>query len=217
MKLVVKIGGSLSVDGNGPRYSYFSQVLPLLEKLDQNNELSLGVGGGGLVRKYGEAIENFDLRDEEREECFIQLIKANVKFLSLLLNKKSLFSLEDYHGEEVVVGAVKPGRSTDANAALVAEKMNADLFIILTDVDGIYDRDPEEHEDAKLIDEIHFKELDNLKGKTGPLHYGVIDPTALKVIQRDRIETRVVNGEDPKNLMKAADGEEIGTHISAEE
>lgn len=214
MKLVIKIGGSLAIGRNGPKHEYFSKILPALKQIDEENKLSVGIGGGMLVRKYGEALSDFGLEDEEKEECFIQLIKANVKFLSYLLDKRPLFSLEGYQGEEVVVGGIKPGRSTDANSALVAKKLDADLFVILTDVDGIYNKDPKEYQAAEKIDTIGFEELEVSKEKTEPLQYGVVDPKALEIIRNYEIETRVINGTDPENILKSVEGKEIGTHIT---
>lgn len=214
MKLVAKIGGSVSIGEHGPGYEYLSGVLPVLKDIDDEHELSVGIGGGKLVRKYGEAISKFDLEDYEKEECFIEIIKANVRLLSYLLDKPPLFSFDGYEGGEVVVGGIEPGRSTDSNAAEVASRMGADLFVVLTDVNGVYDRDPDEHTDARKIDVIKFDELEDYKAESGPLDYGVLDPAAMRIIQENRIETRVIDGREPENLRKVLEGESLGTLIT---
>lgn len=214
MKIVVKVGGSIAIDEKGPRYSYLSELLPILKKIDEKQELSVGIGGGRTVRNYSGAISGFDLTGEEAEECFIQLIKANVLLFSYLLDKDPLYSFEGYEGGEVVVGGVKPGRSTDANAAQVAADMGADLFIILTNVDGIYDKDPAKYEDAEKIEEVGFNEVDRLKSETSPTNYGVVDPTALDIIRENRIKTAVIDGRDPENILRVMEGERLGTIIS---
>lgn len=213
MNLVVKIGGSLSIGSDGPKPDYFSEILPIIREIDKKNKLSVGIGGGQIVRDYAETILGFELSDEQKEECFIRIIDANVEFLSYLLDKKPLHSLEDYYGEEAVVGGITPGRSTDANAALVAKEMDADLFVVMTDVDGIYEKDPEEDSDAEKIDRLGFDKLEKIKTETAPLEYGVVDPKALEIIEENRIKTAVINGKDPENLKKVLEGKKVGTVI----
>jgi uridylate kinase len=214
MKIVVKVGGSLCIGEDGPDYSYLSKLLPVLEKLDEESELSVGIGGGKLVRRYGEAISNFDLTDRQREECFIEITKANARFLGFLLRKKPLFSLEGYGGDEVVVAGIEPGRSTDANSAAVAREMDADLFIILTDVDGIYDKDPDEHEDADKLEKLSFEQVNNFEKDTSPLNYGVVDPLALDIIGKNKIKTAVIDGKNPEKILDVIEGQNPGTIIS---
>lgn len=214
MKVALKIGGSLSVGKGGPDKKYFSRLLPVLKEVDRQHVLSLGIGGGSLVRRYDDTIDGFELTDEEREKCFIELIRANVRFLSYVMDKEPLFDLDGYEEGEVVVGGVRPGRSTDANIATVAKVMNADLFIKVTDVDGIYDKDPGSHEDARKIDEIGFEELERFGAETEPTSYGVLDPLAMEIISKNEIRTVVVSGKDPENILKVIDGERKGTWIA---
>ena len=48
-------------------------------------------------------------------------------------------------GKIMVMGGLKPGITTDAVAALVAERVNADLLVKGTDQEGVYDKDPRKH------------------------------------------------------------------------
>ncbi len=213
MKLVVKIGGSMSMMNEGPDPDYMSRFLDVLEELDEEHSVSVCVGGGDFVNSYSECIESFNLTDGEREECFIELMRANVRLLSILTDKKPLFDLEGHRGEEVVVSGIEPGRSTDANAAAVARNMDADLFVKLTDVEGIYDKDPAEHEDAELLETMGFEDLETVKGEETPLDYGILDPLAMEIIRKNKITTVLASGRDPENLMRIAEGERIGTWI----
>ncbi|MFP4045618.1 MAG: hypothetical protein ACLFS3_01000 [Candidatus Aenigmatarchaeota archaeon] len=213
MKIVVKIGGSLCMTGSGPDSDYLSSLLPKLEEIDEEHELSICVGGGELVREYGESIENFNLSDREKETCFVDIMKANVRFLSYLLDKEPKFDLSDYKGEEVIVSGTGPGRSTDANAAEVAAKMKADLLVKMTDVEGIYDRDPKEFEDAEKMDTVKFEDLEDIDNNKIPMDYGILDPLAVYIIKENRIRTAIINGRKGENLQKVIDGERIGTWI----
>ena len=114
----------------------------------------------------------------------------------------------------VVAGGLHPGQSTNGTAALIAEKINADQFINATDVDGIYDYDPNKNKKAKLFKQIEIKNLkkmliheDSVAGG-----YDLMDIVALKIIERSKIKTRVIRS-DIKNLEKAIKGQITGTEI----
>lgn len=215
MKIVIKIGGSVSIGENGPNYSYFRQLLPVLNRLKKHHQLIVVIGGGRLTRSYGKTIENFNLVDREKEEIFIQLIKANVSFLAGLLKIRPIFSLGSVGQNTTgVIGGIAPGRSTDANGAMAAKKIRADLFIKLTDVDGVYNRDPKKFRNARKLNDIRFSDMKKLAVKGSPNKYGVLDKLATKTLSQGRIKTIIINGKDPRNIEKALRGEKIGTTIS---
>jgi len=110
MKIVIKVGGSVSISKKGPIFSYFSHLLPVLREIKKKNQLILVIGGGKLTRSYAKSIEKFSLSDKEREDIFIELISANVKFLSSLLKMKPIFSLEKIGKNTTgVIGGIVPG------------------------------------------------------------------------------------------------------------
>lgn len=114
--------------------------------------------------------------------------------------------------QDIVMGGLVPGYSTDAVAATVAELLEADL-IIATSVDGVYDRDPE-IKDAEKLDEVSISELKDLTdGNNSAGKHDLIDSTALDIIDRSNIETKVVLG-TPENLES---GEFNGTKIVSEQ
>jgi uridylate kinase len=103
------------------------------------------------------------------------------------------------------MGGTNPGHSTDMVGAELAEKTNASKFIIATNVDGVYDKDPNIYKDAKQIKKISIKQLIakygtewNTAGKNI-----VIDGPALGIIDRAKIPTFVLNGKKLDELEKA--------------
>jgi len=118
-------------------------------------------------------------------------------------------------GKIVVMGGLKPGMTTDAVAALVAEKVKAELLVKATDQDGIYSKDPRKYADAKKIDRLGFDDLfrlfDENKHKAGINQ--ILDPEAVRVLQKSRTKTVVVNGFKPKNVLLAVKGKKVGTMI----
>lgn len=214
MKIVVKIGGSVSISEKGPKFSYFSRLLPVLREIKRKNQLIVVIGGGKLTRIYAKSIEKFDISDKEKEKIFISLIDANVNCLAALLKMKPIFSLEKVNQNTTgVIGGIVPGRSTDANGAIAARKIKADLFIKMTNVNGVYNKDPNKFKDAKKIDQLSFLELAKLAPKGRPNKYGVLDKLAVETLSAGKIRTVIINGKNPKNLLKAVRREKIGTII----
>jgi uridylate kinase len=118
-------------------------------------------------------------------------------------------------GKIVIVGGLHPGQSTNATSALIAEKVRAFRFLNATDVDGIYDLDPNTSRNAKLLNEITVNEcMEILKdGSSMAGTYDLMDIVALKVIERSKIPTRVLRS-DITNIKNAITGTyHIGTEI----
>lgn len=93
-------------------------------------------------------------------------------------------------GMDVVMGGLTPGHSTDAVAAIAAEILDADLYIA-TSIDGVYDRDPED-ENANYLEEVTVEDLkDIISGNNEAGKHELIDSTALEIIERSDISTKV--------------------------
>lgn len=106
-----------------------------------------------------------------------------------------------------VGGTGNPFFTTDSAAALRALELNCDVVLKATNVDGIYDKDPNKFPDAKMYTEITYQEaLDK--------HLNVMDQSAFSLCQDQKLPIRVFNFTDEKNLMRAAMGEEIGTLVT---
>jgi len=215
MKIVIKVGGSVSIGPTGPNFSYFSRLLPVLRRVKEKNQLIVAIGGGKLTREYYKSIEKFEISDSDKEKIFLELIKANVRFLSTLLKMKPLFDLDKISkNTRGVIGGIKPGRSTDANAAIAARKIKADLFIKLTNVDGVHDKDPNKFKKTRKIDKMNFSDLRKITKKGGPNNYGILDATAIRVLSGSKTKTVIIDGKDPENILRVLSGKKIGTIIS---
>jgi|SRR3989338_1347093 len=215
MKLVVKIGGSLCIDENGPMISYFSRLVPVLKKLKKEHQLIVVIGGGEFIRKYYRSIEKFQLSHDRMEWIAIDLLRVNARFLAYLLDTKPIFSLEEINNRsEGVISGIIPGRSTDANAALAAAKIKADLLVKLTNVDGIYTADPRKSKSAKKIEAVPFSELKKYSVSGKPGSYGILDRLAMETIVKNKIRTVVMSGKEPKDLLGLIEGKKTGTLVS---
>lgn len=108
----------------------------------------------------------------------------------------------------------------DSLAATVATIAKADLLIIMSDIDGLYDKDPHTHPEAKLIpqvDEIN-EEIRLLAGGAGSkLGTGgmITKINAAEIATKNGIDMVIVNGREPENLYKIFDGVPTGTKFTA--
>lgn len=108
----------------------------------------------------------------------------------------------------------------DTLSAMVAELIGADLLVILSDIDGLYDKEPKSNHDAVLID-IVDKIDDSIKASAGgagsrrgtggmitKLHAG-------EIAYKAGVDMAIINGQEPYNIYKLLDGESIGTFFPA--
>lgn len=107
-------------------------------------------------------------------------------------------------------GTGNPYFSTDTAAALRAAEIGADIILLAKKVDGVYDKDPNIHEDAKKLERLTYIDVLN-RG------LGVMDSTATSLCMDNDIPIRVFGLEDPYNILRALRGEEIGTIVKAGE
>lgn len=103
------------------------------------------------------------------------------------------------------------GCSTDTAASNKASLMKADAIIKLTNVDGVYDKDPNKYPDAVMYDCLtHQQVLDNPEIK-------VMDIGAIEETKENNIDILVINFNDQSNLIKVLEGTKIGTRITSHE
>ena len=103
-------------------------------------------------------------------------------------------------------GTGSPYFSTDTAASLRAAEIKADVMLKATNVDGVYNKDPNKFDDAVKFDSLTHADVVE-KG------YGVMDSTAAALCKDNNIPILVFNLQDPENIFRAVTGEEIGTLV----
>ena len=224
MRIVVRIGGSVVASPvNTELMSKYANLIKTVQA--QGNEIAVVLGGGALAREFIGIAKNLGLDMQEQDEIAISVSRL---FAQLFLKKlgdagcsKVALTLDDAAeclGEEkiVVMGGLKPGITTDAVAALVAERVKADLLVKGTDQEGVYDKDPRKHADAVKLDHLSLEDLAEVfeQNKHQAGMHQIIDPEAIKVLKRRRLKLIVVDGFKPENILAAVKGENVGTIIS---
>jgi len=224
MRLVVRIGGSVVASPiNTELIGKYANVIKNIKQ--QGHEVAVVLGGGALAREFIGIARNLGLditgQDEIAISCsrlFAQLFlkkldEAGCSKVSVTLDEATQCLAQ---GKIVVMGGLKPGITTDTVAALVAERINADLMVKGTDQDGVYNKDPRKHQNAVKLEKISLEELVNVfehsEHKAG-IHQ-IVDPEAIKVLKRKRLKMIVVNGFQPENISAAIKGKNVGTIIT---
>ena len=224
MRIVLSIGGSVVASPvNTELMSKYADLLRTLK--GQGHEVTVVVGGGSLAREFIAIAKNLGLDEQAQDEIAISVSRLFaqlfLKKLGEMSGRKVALTLDDAaeclsEGKIVVMGGLKPGITTDAVAALVAERVKADLLVKGTDQDGVYNKDPRKHADAVKLDHLSFDDLPTVfeesKHKAG-MHQ-IIDPEAVKVLKREHMKLIVVNGFKPENILAAVNGEKVGTVIN---
>jgi len=224
MRLVVRLGGSVVASPiNTELMSKYADLIRTVKS--QGHELAVVVGGGALAREFIGIAKDLGLDMQAQDEVAISVSRLYAQLFLKRLGEagcsKVAITLDDVaqclgEGKIVVMGGLKPGITTDAVAALVAERINADLLVKGTDQEGVYDKDPRKHADAVKLDRLGFDDLPRIfehsEHKAG-IHQ-IIDPEAVKVLKRRRLKLIVVNGFKPENILAALKGENVGTTIS---
>lgn len=164
-----------------------------------------------LFSEYGHTVGQLlitksDVDNAERRENLINTFNKLFDFGAIpVINENDSVAVE-----EIVYG------DNDSLSAIVAKLINADALIILTDIDGLYDANPNENEDAKLIPVVTVIDEDLYAiagGRGSTLGTGgmVTKLHAAEIAMDAGIDTIVMNGESPTDIYKALDGKQIGT------
>jgi uridylate kinase len=219
-RIVIKLSGRIFGMDNAKMLKDYASFLVKISKVCQPIIIA---GGGNIARHYITHARSSGADESTLDELGIEISRLNAKLLIYALKNKAYShpptTLQEVRhavddGLIVVTGGLHPGQSTNGTAALIAEKINAEQFLNATDVDGVYDRDPNKFKNAKKFKRIELKNLRNMLVHEDSLAggYDLMDIVALKIIERSKIKTRILKA-DIKTLEKAIKGMDVGTEI----
>ena len=219
-RIVIKLSGSVFAMDNTKVLKDYASFLVKICKICQP---VIVAGGGKIARHYISHARTSGADESTLDELGIEVSRLNAKLLIYALKNRAYphppTNLQEVKhavdsGLIVISGGLHPGQSTNATAALIAEKVHASEFLNTTDVDGIYDSDPRKNKKAKKFKRIELKNLRKLLVHEESIAggYDLMDIVALKVIERSKIKTRILKS-DIKNIEKAIKGNSIGTEI----
>lgn len=208
--IVISIGGSVLFPEDIDKH-FFEKLTILLKKLSKKYKIYLIIGGGKTARKYINLGRKLGLNEIKLDEIGIKVTRINAEILTNLFhnsNQKIPFTTDEAKKmteEIIIMGGTVPGHSTDMVGAELAQKTHASKFIIATNVNGVYNKDPNEFTDAQKYNEITIDELIKkygIKWENAGKNM-VIDGPALEIIKQGKISTFVLNGKNLVELEKA--------------
>ncbi len=190
-------------------------------------ELAIVIGGGNIFRGVAGEKEGLNRARADYMGMLATLInalalqdvlesrKVPVRTMSALeikevaetyIREKALSHLEKGRILILACGTGNPFFTTDTAATLRALELNCEILMKATKVDGVYDRDPKQHPEAKKFEEITFNEViqRNLR---------VMDATAFSLARDNSLPILVFNLFQRDNIKKALFGERVGTLI----
>ena len=218
--IVIKLSGKIFGIEQTKNLKDYARFFVKISKICQP---ILIAGGGKIARHYISNARSSGADESTLDELGIEISRLNAKLLIYALKDRAYphppTTLPEMKnavesGLIIVAGGLHPGQSTNGTAALIAEKVKASEFLNATDVNGIYDSDPNKNKKAKMFKRIDLKDLRNLLVHEDSMAggYDLMDIVALKVIERSKIKTRIIKA-DIKIIEKALKGMRTGTEI----
>lgn len=222
--VVIKLSGSLFTFDNG--ISDIDKIIKTLEEITDkpyNYHVVAVAGGGKMARTVQDVSRSFNADEAFLDQLGIDISRVHAKLLTTCTHNSYHDvpqTLDDViHGisssKIVFSGGLSPGQSTNATAALIAERTKAELFINTTDVDGVFTSDPRKDKNAKLLDSITTNDLlskligDKMTAGT----YDLMDLLSLKIIERSKIPT-IITKCDSDSIKSIISGNSTGTKIT---
>ena len=157
-----------------------------------------------------------DVEDEERashlRSTFSALLEMGV--IPVVNENDSVSSAEIETGQHKVLG------DNDTLSAIVAKLCEADLLVLLSDIDGLYEADPRTHPEAKLLARVEevTEEILQMAGGAGTWRGtgGMATKlSAAQIAMGAGCDMVITNGKRPQDLYEIAEGKNIGTRFCA--
>ena len=189
--------------------------------------VGLVVGGGNIVRggqiakmgmdrvsadymgMLGTVINAMALQDVLERKGIATRVMTAIRMEEIAepyIRRRALRHLETGHTVVFAAGTGNPYFSTDTAAVLRAIQMKANLIIKATSVEGVYSADPKKEKDAKLYDEISYRDVMMAELK-------VMDQTAITLCKENQLPMIVLNIHRPGAIAAAVRGDRVGTLV----
>lgn len=222
---ILSVGGSVIIPKTGFDIEFLKKFRDLiLERVKLGEKFILVIGGGATCRQYQDALRECGVTDDLSLDWMgIESTYLNANFV------RHLFSVTVYEkvtvkpnrmvktDKPVIVAAgYKPGWSTDTDAVLAARAYGAKEIFNLSNVDYVYDSDPNVNPNAQKFENLSWKQFRKIVGnKWVPGANVPFDPIAAKKAAKLGLKVIFVKGSDLEEVKKALSDQIFrGTMIS---
>jgi uridylate kinase len=231
-RVILKLSGEIfgKESGKGVSITSYINIAKKIAKIKKENKIDLGivVGGGNIFRgrengeeKFSKAIaDNMGMLgtvinglglQEALEDMGVPArtmtaIRMDTVTEPFILKR----ALRHFQKNRIIIfagGTGNPFFTTDSAASLRACEVNADLILKATNVDGVYDKDPQKYKDAKMYKKIAYKEAIEKD-------LNIMDSTAFALCWDQAKPIIVFNIDKISDISKAFKGEQFGTLVS---
>ena len=223
--IVISFGGSVVNPGKIDTAFLMSFRELVLEEIDKGRKFVIVTGGGGISRQYISALveTGLDITEGEKDQLAIIPTWLNAKLVSLLFKgytSRVLPGCFDDIGKQldrwpiVFSGGLLPGLKTDEDTSIIADYLGANMLINVTNVDGVYDDNPNTNPKAKKFDSMTYSDFYQLSEKLS-VKAGSNAPftaMAVRIAERSSIKIFVVD-KDISTIKAAINGKCKGTVI----
>jgi uridylate kinase len=213
--IVLSLGGSLIIP-NKIDTPYLNQFKKVILKNTKSHKFIIVCGGGSIARKYISALKETRIGEKLQSLAGIGATRMNSRFMNYFFNidpehgiPHTIKILKKYIKKRNVVfcGALeyKPNQTSDSTAAGIAKNFKT-IFVNLTNVPGLYNKNPAKYKNAKFISKITWKDFHTManKNKFKPGQHFVLDQTAANIIMKNKVPTYILgkNLKQLDNLLK---------------
>lgn len=206
--------------------SYLAEEIMKVHELGV--EIGIVIGGGNIYRGLSAQAQGIDAvtgdymgmlatvinalalqNSLEKHGIYTRLLSSidMNKIAEPFIKRRAVRHLEKMRIVIFGAGTGSPYFTTDTAASLKALEIGAEVILKGTRVDGVYNKDPEKHKDAKMYSSLSFK--DALKQKLQ-----VMDMTAFTLCQENNIPIIVFNMDKKDNFKNIILGKKVGTLVS---
>jgi uridylate kinase len=228
-RIMLKLSGEVFAgkDGFGIDKPTLTSVAKQIATVTKKAEVVVVVGGGniwryrdtknsGIERTVSDAMGMLaTIMNSVALQSALENVKVHTRVLSAIdvpalaepfIKRRALRHLEKGRVVICAGGTGNPYFTTDSAAALRALELTCDVLLKATNVDGIYDKDPNKHKDAKKYSSLSYQEALEK-------HLQVMDQAAFSLCQEQKLPIVVLNFFKDGALLKAASGDKIGTVV----
>lgn len=228
-RALLKLSGGALSDKKGNAFDFEkvdSVAKQIIEIAERGIEIGIVIGGGNIWRgrssgdmdrtqadnmgMLATTINSLALQDSlERMGASVEVFSSiEIPKISESFNKRKV--LDAFKTGKIAIfagGTGNPFFSTDTAAVLRALEIDADVILMAKDIDAVYNKDPRKYSDAVRIPSMKYSDIyeQNLQ---------VVDMTSATLCMEHDLDTFVFGLSSDNNMLKALDGEDIGTYIT---